>query len=583
MDSPFEREFAHTGPPSPLQSLSSHQYPSKSELKSNRAPSANTTSELIPPHDANGLSWGRILAHGIVVTVSLVALIAVFLYLVFSRGVKDVTGNHLASHVYVLNIPATVLLLPATLSGIVAVCSISSVVFLSSCLHARHIVSKSETQRHALLSGRDAALLVELLTGRLSACWDGIKYSVIHAGRASRPQIVFASLLVSVLLLKSLLIFTSDMWLHATARTVEVQASTVGANSADFWGRALAPECAQNSSSQAQSTFQMSLGSIQCPVQLGTFTDDAETEAYQTAKNASFSNRVVLSRNTALLIDAGAPPSSSYTASTFGMTTSCTLIGQNCQMGADDLTFNCSKQGFAGAFTRPFGLATTNDSSTPPNSVAFLVAVNINGTQGEFERYSSSPSVVVSRRNSVLLTVFECSSEVFKLKYAQTNGNIQVKSSTPADLATTELLLSPMLPGMMSGYSGFGLDLLAETMATTSNATTLLQQIADSFATAFSQITMASATASTTPVLNDEILTTYLLTTVPKAAVWLLVVADGLYALLALGLTIGALICSSNPAVRDVQAQLTVRSLAMKVFQQEHRLASVREHQDSYT
>jgi hypothetical protein len=140
-----------------------------------------------------------------------------------------------------------------------------------------------------------------------------------------------------------------------------------------------------------------------------------------------------------------------------------------------------------------------------------------------------------------------------------------------------------MLPGMMSGYSGFGLDLLAETMATTSNATTLLQQIADSFATAFSQITMASATASTTPVLNDEILITYLLTTVPKAAVWLLVVADGLYALLALGLTIGALICSSNPAVRDVQAQLTVRSLAMKVFQQEHRLASVREHQDSYT
>ena len=158
--------------------------------------------ELITPHDANGLSWGRILAHGIVVIVSLVALIAVFLYLVFSRGVKDVTGNHLASHVYVLNIPATVLLLPATLSGIVAVCSIGSVVFLSSCLHARHIVSKSETQRHALLSGRDAALLVELLTGRLSACCDGIKYSVIHAGRASRPQIVFASLLVSILLLK---------------------------------------------------------------------------------------------------------------------------------------------------------------------------------------------------------------------------------------------------------------------------------------------------------------------------------------------------------------------------------------------
>jgi len=372
------------------------------------------------------------------------------------------------------------------------------------------------------------------------------------------------------------------MWLHATARTVEVQASTVGTNSADFWGRALAPECAQNSSSQAQSTFQMSLGSIQCPVQLGTFTDDAETEAYQTAKNASFSNRVVLSGNTALIIDAGALPSSSYTASTFGMTTSCMLIGQNCQMGAD-LTFNCSKQGFAGAFTRPFGLAITNDSSTPPNSVPFLAAVNINGTQGEFKRYSSSSSVVVSRRNSVLLTVFECSSEVFELKYAQTNGNIQIKSSTPADLATTELLLSPMLPGMMSGYSGFGLDLLAETMATTSNATTLLQQIADSFATAFSQITMASATASTTPVLNDEILTTYLLTTVPKAAVWLLVVADGLYALLVLGLTIGALICSSNPAVRDVQAQLTVRGLAMKVSQQEHRLASVREHQDSYT
>src|SRR6266576_3529144 len=44
MDSPFEREFAHTCPPSPLQSLNSHQYPSKSELKSNRAPSANTTS-----------------------------------------------------------------------------------------------------------------------------------------------------------------------------------------------------------------------------------------------------------------------------------------------------------------------------------------------------------------------------------------------------------------------------------------------------------------------------------------------------------------------------------------------------------
>ncbi|OCL13923.1 hypothetical protein AOQ84DRAFT_76925 [Glonium stellatum] len=583
MDSHFERDFAHAGPPSPLQSLNSHQYPSKSELKSNRAPSAHTTSELITPHDPNGPSWGRILTHGVVVIASLIALITVFLYLVFSRAVKDVTGDNLSSDVYVVNVSATVLLLPATLSAIVAICSISSVVFLSSCLHARNLVSKPEAQRLAILSGRDAGLLVELLTGRISACWSGIKYSIIHAGRSARPQIIFASLLISVLVLKSLLIFTSDVWLHATTRTVGVQGPTAGSQPADFWGRALDPECTQNSSSQTQSTFQMSLGATQCPVQLGTFTDDAESEAYQTARNASFLNRVILSGNTALLTDAGVPPGSSYSASTMGMTTSCTLIGQNCQMSADELIFNCSKQNFAGTFTRPFGLATVNDSSAPPNSIPFLVAVNINGTQGEFERYSSSPSVVVSRRNSVLLTVFECSSEVFELKFAQANGNVQIKSSTPADLAASQLILSPMLPGMMEGYSGFGLDLLAEAMATTSNATTLLQQISDSFAIAFSQITMASATASTTPILIDGDLTSYLLTTVPKAAVWLLVIADGLYALLALGLTIGALICCSNPAVRDVQAQLTIRSLTAKAFQQEHRLTTVRDYQDPYT
>ncbi|OCK85440.1 hypothetical protein K432DRAFT_388667 [Lepidopterella palustris CBS 459.81] len=580
MQEPLARDFAQPDLLSTSSTPNTDQCHSHADEKSQRSYSAISSPEQGSPRIGNGPSWAKILFHGISIIASFGAAVAFLYWLVCGHVIRDATGNLWSGNDYAMDERPGLLLIPATLSSIIALCSIDSVVFLSSCFHARYMVGRSESQRLTLLSGHEAGLLVELLTGRFSAWCCSFRFCFFERGPV-HPQIKAAVALGSILLLSCLQIVASDIWLHTSISVVKLQAPVTGTHLANFWGRALVQDCDQSLYAQNLSSLHPDLDFHQCASRLGILSE--KDEAYQTATNSSAMDRVVLSKGSALLIDTRAPPNASFVASTFGVTTACTPIEHFCEIDANSSSFTCPKHSFAGNFTKTIVLALADDPSVPFSAIPFLVAANLTRREGMMKRFSNDLSGAVRRQKSPLLTVFECVTQVNAWKYIHYDGTTQGQTFTPIAPANAALVLSPMFPGMIQGYNGFGLDILTDYLAAASGTATSLEQLADSLASIFSQTTMASASGITRPIPNDSDLSTQTLTTIPKLAVWLLVSANISYAFLALLLTIGALWCCAKPSVRDFQAQLTVMGIAAKAFEPDHhRSTSARERQDPY-
>jgi hypothetical protein len=364
-----------------------------------------------------------------------------------------------------------------------------------------------------------------------------------------------------------------DIALHVLIKSVEIQAPITGTHMANMWGRALITDCTQGSTLRNDTQFQTSLGRHNCPIHLGIFS--GEEEATQTAKNLSANSRVVTFDGVTFLVDARVADNSSFTASTFGLTTQCTSVGEQCQLNDDGLTFTCPKLWFAGTFTKPFvleNMAINDDSSTPKGAVSFLVAANLVETKDTFRDLIDDAGAIVSRRNSSLLTVFQCGSEYRRWQYARTPGTIRTLRSDGIDLSLASLLLSPMIPEMIPGYSGFGLDLLTDGMAKASQNASTLAELADSFASVFSRVAMAPVAPLTRKIPVDTDLAPYSLTVVPLELAIVVLVLNTLVALIVLGFGAFAYKSCTKPGVLYYQWELSMVEMMRQYFTQAEEL-----------
>lgn len=329
------------------------------------------------------------------------------------------------------------------------------------------------------------------------------------------------------------------------------------------------------------SVFQTKPSSQNCPVHPGIF--DGEDEATQTAKDTSATNRVVVSDDVALLVDARVLANSTYTASSFGLTVRCTPIGQSCQLDDKELPFLCPKFGFTGNFTDPFVIATTNDSSVSNSAISFLVAANLEGSQDSFKELAEESGAIVSRQNGSLLTMFECASQIRRWKYMHAGGVTQALKSIDIELPLAELLLSPMIPGMIPGYVGFGLDLLTNGTAKAASEASSLGQLADAYAGVFSRIAMAAVAPMTRQIPVDSDLAPVQLTIVPLPLALVAMTLGGIVSILALVFGFYAFVSCSKPGVLYYQWELSMVEMTRQFFMPTMGPAVVQRNRDRTT
>lgn len=108
-------------------------------------------------------------------------------------------------------------------------------------------------------------------------------------------------------------------------------------------------------------------------------------------------------------------------------------------------------------------------------------------------------------------------------------------------------------------------------LQTASASAASLDSFIDNYALGLSKIrTYSLATQmSSRPSLLAQTRNSKLITKVPVAALWLLVLANVLYSLLGLALAVLALVCT-NPSVHQVYTRLSVTGIVAQLFEREY-------------
>jgi hypothetical protein len=123
---------------------------------------------------------------------------AALAWILFGERVDESLSVYLPGRVHAIDVPATIALLPVTLSVVVAFLSIGPILYLSSYLHAYYLLVQIDKGRIDPIVRPHARLLVEILAGRVASVMRGLK-SVCTPGRQTSTVVKAATALSLVL------------------------------------------------------------------------------------------------------------------------------------------------------------------------------------------------------------------------------------------------------------------------------------------------------------------------------------------------------------------------------------------------
>jgi hypothetical protein len=274
----------------------------------------------------------------------------------------------------------------------------------------------------------------------------------------------------------------------------------------------------------------------------------------------------------------GIPPSDSlsqrdYVATTFGISTQCKLISNECDLRAPfgaSTPFECTPA-FAGDVTQAPGNLVTiylTDATMSSNLtvrgiqnpfyVGLAALVNQQGGQGLTQ--TSGPEIVTPVHGGISFVLL-CAATVYDIQYNSINGTVTRFVATASNDSTTNIWQGAI------AYTGLGspqLQQAASLAALSSSA----QELADKIALAYSRIALAIGAEAVvpTPALAAQERSSSLVARIPAAPLFTLVAANLLIAALGVMLTLLAL-SSSGGEAGDVQARLSVMGLVADHFE----------------
>jgi hypothetical protein len=389
-------------------------------------------------------------------------------------------------------------------------------------------------------------------------------------------------------------IWAADTWLHVVTTTValdQAQNSTISS-----FGRRFSPACDISSASMIDS----------CVLNVAATNIFAVngTEGLLLLSNQSTSNQVITSTlgdaEISLITDRSISSNNDFSTDSLAVNVDCKPITSACktvvESGAStpfhcsdyfqgDLTNaascgNITSDGLLGGFlVRNLYVGFTFDSqlehpirvlNITSNPFYFGIGATINNVlQGSIGRNLDNDPEIVTVQHGGQAVILNCAVTTYNAHYIYSNGSVVSATITPTNTTDTTTLLAPFVA--VTGY----LEMYVESALRVAGLSNTSQQIADKFGISFGQIMLAASSGVMEPVQNqaEQTRTQILVTRMPKAPLFTLVVANLLYVLF--GIALVCFICVGNPRESyGIKQRLTAEGLAARLFEPDNNNAS---------
>jgi len=272
------------------------------------------------------------------------------------------------------------------------------------------------------------------------------------------------------------------------------------------------------------------------------------------------------------------PPSSSlsdidWIAQTFALQTQCGLASVKCNLhvfAGWSTPFNCSNafygdvtandQNFFQVFFTDSTLSSNDSLKAISNPFYSGTAAMVNPNGGSLVGDPNSQEIITTMHGGTAFVLI-CNTTVYDVKYSSVNGTITDFEALESNSSTTNFFQS----GIAQTEVGITSLKQAASLATLSGSP---QGLADEIALTFSKTALAIGAQAVErgPALFTQQRTSFLVSKVPVLPLYAVVVANMLFAIVGVILTVVALI-SSRGDTRDVQARLSVAGLVADRFE----------------
>jgi hypothetical protein len=387
-------------------------------------------------------------------------------------------------------------------------------------------------------------------------------------------------------------VFLADTWLHVTTKTVEFIQILPAANTSSDYSFIINPNCTYSNNSMAVQEYAQQ---GHCSYHVGGygcyFTNS--TQSLQVLNNISDVASVFTYGISAPYTYLGVPESQSserdYTATTFGMQTTCKPIAEECNLnGGSDIDFYCSEglQGVIGA--SPFwesvyftdSTMSSNDTVYGVNNPYYFAIVSAQsaGVQnaGLVTNENPAPGTFGILHGGIGF-ILSCSATLYDIEYDSINGTITRFVTTASNTSIANAWEGPVdwIGGDPSATS-------LQQAAAVAIFSDTAQELADKVAIAYSQTALALGAQSVlrSPAIAVQERQSFLVSRVPAAPLYILVATNLAFVLFGIFLT-GIAIKASGGDVREVQARLSITGLVADRFEA-HRGRDGVENMDDY-
>jgi len=369
-----------------------------------------------------------------------------------------------------------------------------------------------------------------------------------------------------------LLVFLADTWLHITTSTVnfvQINPVTSGAN----YSLTLNPRCLTSNNSYVASLSGCNLN----PAATNMFLVNT-SQSLQTLNNLSDTIAVFNNGPDPTYTYLGIPPSKAlagrdYTATTFGMRTACKPISNECNLIALDganTPFMCTNAFKGDLETTPNGwLYTYFTDQTMGSNVTYTGIQNpyyyglaaLLENPGDSSLLQSAPEIVYPIHGGVAFVLL-CGITTYEVEYDSINGTITRFVATPSNSSVANVWQVPMA---YVGVAQSNLQTAASVAAASANDA---QDLADQMALAYSKAALGVGAQSVqgAPALAVQERTSFLVTRLPMAPLFGLIISNLVFVLLGIILT-GIALGTSGGEVQEIQARLSIVGLVADRFE----------------
>ncbi|RFU80225.1 sugar transport [Trichoderma arundinaceum] len=451
----------------------------------------------------------------------------------------------------------------------------STVMGLAAFLAADTVRKMSQEDGGKLLSPKQLALLLTLLTGGWEALWKATQYKSKKGSKLKAPVGSALTILVVTTLL-GLVIPVIDTWFGIVVKPSEQAQVSIVDHPSHAFGRGLASDDCANDDWPCDIVTNKATSYL---------VDSAEaSKVLNNISSTHIVDRLPTNSSETLLFlrDAASSSAFDYKASTFAVSTQCQPITRKCtemfigtgNTPESNTGYSCTPA-FAGRFEteRSVGIKFFHDAGLDKNYTFAYSFQNplYFGTWASFQE-SDSPGLLLdpeilhiydAHYLNTLTWILNCSATIYEATYAWVNGSVASFNATLANGTLGGILSGPFA----NGYGDVAMQAAANLAGVGNSSADIATTVAASFS--HSALSLSIGAVSNRTNLAEQSRSTVLLTRVPVIPFYILIMFNFIYGLGNLVFAAAVVIWAHPAESAGVKEQLTIEGLATALFKRD--------------